>query len=306
MLSVSTCWNSGRHADGEAMIDELLALGFENVELGHGIRLSLMEGIQKAFDQGKVRYSSLHNFCPLPVEITHSAPDCYQFSSHREAERERAVKLSFQTIDFALRLGAPFVVMHLGSVAMPPVMPVLESLAEQGKHLSRAYVRKKLKAVQMREKRAAPHLARSRECLERIAEYAVEKDVHLCIESREGYEQIPSEREMTALLDEMNSPYVGYWHDFGHVQIKHNLGFLDHVEWLSGIRGRLLGCHVHDVEWPCGDHRAPFTVGAGGVEFDKLVPLLPKDCLYVWEMGPRRRKGEIRDSVVRWKDRFGE
>ena len=306
MLSVSTCWNSGRHTDGEAMIDELLALGFENVELGHGIRLSLMEGIQKAYDQGKVNFSSLHNFCPLPVEITHAAPDCYQFSSHREAERERAVKLSCQTIDFASRLGAPFVVLHLGSVPMPPVMPILEDLAEKGDYLSRRYVRRKLKAVQTREKRAALYLARSRECLERIAEYAAEKDVQLCIESREGYEQIPSEREMTVLLDEMNSPYVGYWHDFGHVQIKHNLGFLDHEEWLSQIRERLFGCHLHDVEWPGEDHRAPFTVGPGGVPYERLVPLLPKDCLFVWEMSPRRRKGEIRDSLVRWKDRYGE
>lgn len=306
MLSVSTCWNSARHTDGEAMIDELLDLGFENVELGHGIRLSLIEGIQKAVDKGKVRLSSLHNFCPLPVEVTHAAPDCYQFSSHRQAERERAVKLSFQTVDFASRFGAPLVVMHLGSVPMRPVMPVLEALAEKGKHLSREYVRKKLNAVKTREKRAPLYFARSRECLEQVAEYAAEKDVHLCVESREGYEQIPSEREMTTLLDEMSSPYVGYWHDFGHVQIKHNLGFLDHVEWLSHIRGRLFGCHVHDVEWPGTDHRAPFTGGAGGVEYQKLVPLLPKDCLYVWEMSPRRRKGEIRDSLVRWKKRYGE
>src|SRR5476651_960958 len=112
MLSCSTCWNSGRHIDGEAMLEEILGLGFERVELGHGIRLSLMDGIQKMFNKGKVTFSSLHNFCPLPIEITRSSPDCYQFSSHREPERERAVRLSFQTIDFAARLGAPFVVLH--------------------------------------------------------------------------------------------------------------------------------------------------------------------------------------------------
>ena len=98
------------------MLQEILDLGFEQVELGHGIRLSLMEGIQRYYDAGKVRFSTLHNFCPLPIEITRPAPDCYQFSSHREAERERAVKLSFQTIDFAKRLGAPLVVLHLGRV----------------------------------------------------------------------------------------------------------------------------------------------------------------------------------------------
>ena len=89
------------------MLQEILDLGFERVELGHGIRLSLMEGIQRYYEAGKVQFSTLHNFCPLPIEITGPAPDCYQFSSHRESERERAVKLTLQTIDFAKRLGAP-------------------------------------------------------------------------------------------------------------------------------------------------------------------------------------------------------
>ena len=67
MLSVSTCWNSGRHTEGVEMLEELLGLGFTRVELGHGIRLSLMEGVQKMVEAGKVTITSLHNFCPLPV-----------------------------------------------------------------------------------------------------------------------------------------------------------------------------------------------------------------------------------------------
>ena len=69
MLSFSTCWNSSRHTDGAPMIQEILDLGFENVELSHGIRISLAGGIQQMYDQGKVRISSLHNFCPLPMKV---------------------------------------------------------------------------------------------------------------------------------------------------------------------------------------------------------------------------------------------
>src|SRR5882672_10244743 len=114
MLSISTCWNSGRHTEGEAMLQELLDLGFDRVELGHGIRISLMEGILRYFQEGKVRISSLHNFCPLPIEITRASPDCYMFSSTDARERERALRHTFQTIDFAQRFGARFVVLHLG------------------------------------------------------------------------------------------------------------------------------------------------------------------------------------------------
>ena len=43
-------------------------LGFESIELGHGIGLSLIPGVQKMFDSDQIRFSSLHNFCPMPAE----------------------------------------------------------------------------------------------------------------------------------------------------------------------------------------------------------------------------------------------
>src|SRR5438046_8658464 len=91
-------------------------LGFELIELGHGIRISLMPGIQKMFDAGEVRFSSLHNFCPLPVEVMAASPDCYQFSAVYPQERERPIEQTFQTIDLAARLSAPYVVLHLAAV----------------------------------------------------------------------------------------------------------------------------------------------------------------------------------------------
>ena len=303
MLSCSTCWNSGRHTDGAKMLQEILDLGFERIELGHGIRLSLMDGIQKFFDAGKVTFTSLHNFCPLPIEVLRASPDCYKFSSHREAERERAVKLSFQTIDFAARLGAPFVVLHLGRVPMSHVTDHLAAMANNGGYLSRSYVKAKIDAVKMREAKAPLYLRRAKESLNRIVEYAASKNIHLGVESRQCYEEIPSEREIPDLLGEINSPYVGYWHDFGHIQIKENLGFLDHYEWLSTIRSRLFACHLHDVQWPDNDHCAPFT---GQINYDKLIPLLPKNCLFVFEMSPRRNRDEIVEALNLWKARFGE
>lgn len=302
MLACSTCWNSGRHTQGENMLQEILDLGFENVELGHGIRLCLMDGVQRYFDAGKVKISSLHNFCPLPIEIRHASPDCYQFSSHRDAERERAVKLTFQTIKFAARLGAQLVVLHLGHVPITPYTQKLTELAERGEHLSRRYVRLKLQAVADRERHAARYLQRSKDCLKRIVDVAYTSGVKLGIEGRQAYEEIPNERELPALLDELNAPHVFYWHDFGHLQIKENLGFVDHFEWLSQISSRMYGGHLHDTEWPGGDHRPPFK---GSINYDRLLTVLPKKMLLVWEMSPRRKKEEIATSLRLWKERFG-
>jgi sugar phosphate isomerase/epimerase len=212
------------------------------------------------------------------------------------------VKQTFQTIDFAQRLGAPFVVLHLGQVRMNPITDELIALAKKGQLLSREYVSKKVKAVQKREEAAPAYLARVKDCLKRVADYAGEKNIRLGVEGRRGYEEIPSERELPALLDEINSPALGYWHDMGHIQIKENLGFLNHEEWLRTIGPRAIGCHMQDCIWPAQDHQPPFT---GSVDLEKLVPLLPADCLYVWELSPRKKADEIRKSVATWKERFG-
>ncbi len=40
MLSLSTCWNSHRHEDGEKIAHEARALGFEWIELSHGLKVT--------------------------------------------------------------------------------------------------------------------------------------------------------------------------------------------------------------------------------------------------------------------------
>ena len=277
--------------------------GIDLIELGHGTRLSLVPGIQKMFDAGAVRFSSLHNFCPLPVEVMVASPDCYKFSAVSSEERERAVKQTLQTIDFAARLNAPFVVLHLGEVNMSPITDRLIELAKTGRYLSRKYVRLKVGAVQKREKIALRYLQRVKDCLRRVIEHAASKNVRIALEGRRGYEEIPTERELPGLLEEMDCAQVGYWHDFGHLQIKENLGFIDHAEWLRLMGSRAFGCHVQDCIWPAKDHEAPFT---GAVNFEKLVPLLPTNCLFVWEMSPNKTADVIRRSVQTWKERFGE
>jgi sugar phosphate isomerase/epimerase len=133
-------------------------------------------------------------------------------------------------------------------------------------------------------------------------DYAGQRGIRLGIESRHSFEEMPSEREMIEVLNRFDPSIVGYWHDFGHVQVKHNLGFLDHFEWLQRVAPRIIGCHLHDTKWPGRDHLAPFM---GDVEYGRLIPLLPADMLFVFEMSPRRTKEEITGALAMWKERFG-
>jgi sugar phosphate isomerase/epimerase len=132
MYSLSTCWNSKRHTDGRAMLREIRDLGFEYAELSHGIRLGLVSGILEAVDAGEIKISSLHNFCPLPLGLNHASPNLYEFSDERPRQRELAVKYTLKTLDFAQRVKAPAIVLHLGSMEMKDYTEKLGAMLERG------------------------------------------------------------------------------------------------------------------------------------------------------------------------------
>jgi len=300
-LSLSTCWNSRRHKDGCEMIEEILGLGFRRVELSHGIQSPLLEGVLRAREKHDFSISSVHNFLPMPVEVMTDSPDCYEFTSHRPQDRERAIRLTHQTIDWAARLGAPFVVVHCGRIRSLNLTGPLRELVEAGELHGRKFTRKKREALLGREQVAEMYLQRVLDCLVDLVDYAGTKGVKLGIENREYYEGVPSERELVAFIRRLDSAHVGYWHDFGHAQIKHHLGFLDHRQWLQAAGPLVIGCHVHDTRWPFRDHSAPFS---GEVDYAELVPLLPPGCQFVFELSPRTPAEEIPPAAARWRELF--
>lgn len=302
MLSFSTCWNAHEKKSGGEMVREILDLGFDTIELGHGLTAPVVQEILETRKIRKFHVSSLHNFCPLPPEVRVDNPDCYEFISHRAEDRERAMRLTRQTIDMAERFEARHVIIHTGRIRTLSLTKPLRALVEAGGFLGKEYARTKVAAVKKREAVGEGYLQRALECVTEVADYASKKGIRIGIENREYYEAMPSEREFENFLQRLDAANAGYWHDFGHAQIKHNLALLDHGEWLDRIGHRAFGCHVHDVRWPFQDHRAPWT---GEINFGELVPKLPKDAVFVFEIHPRTPREEILTSVERWKTLFG-
>ena len=151
MIAFSTCWNSHKHSDGLAMVEEIVELGFDTIEISHGLKVSLLPGIIRAYQEKIVKVSGVHNFCPSPVEVLIDAPDCYEFTSHRERERKRAVDLTLATIRTAERFNAKYIVMHLGSIPMKRISPKLEKLASNNELESKAYEKLKSKLIKNRQ-----------------------------------------------------------------------------------------------------------------------------------------------------------
>ena len=169
------------------MVEEILSLGFESLELSHGIRSSQLEGVVKARERHEFSVSSLHNFLPMPVEVLTDSPDCYEFTSDRAKERDRALRLTLSTIDWAEKLGAPFVVVHTGRIRSLDLTAPLRKMVEQGKIYTRKFIARKLEAVQTREKVAELHTARILQLLREAVSYAGKRGVKLGIENREYF-----------------------------------------------------------------------------------------------------------------------
>lgn len=306
MLSFSSCWNNSRHSDGETMIGEIVGLGFRNIELSHGMTIAKLPGIRKAYEHGLFTCSGVHNYFPAPVEVMIDAPDAYEYTSHRPFDRQRAMDMTFKTLEIAAQFRAHYLVLHMGSVPMPSKKwsKPLTAMVAAGEQNTPAYVKDKIAFVKKREKLAPLYFARAIEALEKIAEKAKEYGVKLAVESRSHFEDMPNEREMVKLQEHFkDNEWVGYWHDFGHVQLKHNLGLLDHQEWLEKMQPYIIGGHVHDVEWPARDHRTPF---AGTLDYQALLRFFPAGCPLIWELSPTRKAEEIRRMLDVWKERFPE
>lgn len=303
ILSLSTCWNSHRHTEGRELAAEARELGFEWIEISHGTKISLLPGLLEAVAAGEIKVSGLHNFCPPPVEVTMDAPDVYEFTSEKAWERERAISLTKKTIAMAARFGTDRVVVHLGCAKVRSLTEKLEAMTLAGQLYSRDYCNLKLDLVAQRDKASARALDHVRAALAELLPVCETEGVKLGIETRSHYEQIPNQREMLALLAEYaDCPWVGSWHDFGHVQRQANLALVDHALYLSQTASRLLGCHVHDVLWPKKDHRAPLSTG--GVALADLLPLVPAGVPLVWEMSPGNRRQDVVQALALWRETF--
>ncbi len=307
MLAFSTCWNNSRHTDGEPMIEEILDLGVEHIELSHGMTVAKLPGIRRAFEGGAFHCCGVHNYFPSPTEVMIDAPDAYEYTSHRSFDRNRAREMTLRSLELAAEFQADYIVLHMGSV---PLMPhekwtgKLTEMTKHGRQLDSAYTRRKLKCVKRRTKTGALYFARAMEALEELAEKAAEYKVKLAIESRSKYEDVPTEQEMITLQRHFaDHPWVGYWHDFGHVQLKHNLRLLEHSHWLGAMEPYLIGAHVHDVIWPNRDHRVPFT---GTLRYENLLTHFRPEMPFVWELSPSRKEEQIRPALHCWKEKFPE
>lgn len=289
------------------MLQEMAELGFDHVELSHGIRIALVPGILRAVQEGVVKIGSTHNFCPLPVSIVHAAPNLFEPSALEPREREQWLRHTKRTIDFAAQVKAQVVVCHLGRVRFSWFNPARKIGRYSSRHPAasgrghraddeayRALLEKSLAKLRRRMPPFWDHVQAS---VGEIFDHARQRGVTLGIENREAFDELPLDADHAKLLERFpaNAP-IGYWHDTGHADIKESMGLLDHRLHLEKLAPRLLGFHLHDVNAEGRDHQ---PIGRGRIDFAMVSRFWRPGHLLTLEFGPRVTVEEVRDSKQR-------
>ncbi len=287
------------------MLREMADLGFDRVELSHGIRITLVPGILKAVEEGVVKVGSTHNFCPLPMGAFQAAPNFFQPSSADSQERDQWQRQTKRSIDFAAQVGATLLVCHLGSVKYFWLEPDRPMAAYRKAHPGpgpgatgdKAYRALVDKALLKLRRRMPPFWQRTQDCIASVLDYAAEKKVRLGLENRERFEELPLDADFPGYLAGLPaSAPAGYWHDVGHAHLKEGMGLVDHRRQLEENASRLLGFHLHDVDGEGHDHQA---IGSGGVDFGMVSQFWRPEHIFVIELSPRVSVAGVRASKLK-------
>ncbi len=285
------------------MLQEVADLGFEYAELSHGIRVSLVPGIVKAVEQGVIKISSLHNFCPLPPSVNHASPNLYQPTAKDIRERHLWLKQTRKTIEFASQLGAKCVVLHGGSVNIF-WDGVLNRMLRYRTGKTPLELHSDYYYHMLVEKSLAKIYKCSREPMERLIEslswiipFAKEHGVKLGIENRDGLKELPMDRDYRHIIETFqDTQTLFYWHDTGHSKIKEILGFNNQIAQLESMQGRTLGIHVKDAR---NDGTENLPIGEGELDWNLLSRYFTADQVITLEVAPDLSPKQISTSKER-------
>ena len=297
-LGISTAWNAAGVADGRKIVDGIVDLGLRRIEVGYTVRSEAVPGIEDAVRSGRIEVTSVHNFAPLyPDEKPcWCGGDKLSLASLTESERSGAVDLTLVSLDLARRLGAGALVLHTGEVDGIG-RDYFEELADIVKSdgAGSAEARRLRQALTARrDRRKGDHLEAIVRSMKDLLARAEEWGITLCIENRYFYHQLPLSGEALAIIADIGSPLVRYWHDIGHGHVLDILGFENHLASLELMCDYIYGMHVHDSRF-VNDHIAP---GTGEVDLPAIFERTPHAALRILELAPSVPAGDVTAGIA--------
>jgi len=252
-------------------------LGFPKIELNHQVDSGMLGSV----NLDKYEISSLHEPCPADIPVETLKKRDWMISSLDEDCRQQGMAAIKRSIDLAGALSVRTVVVHAGHVSLELILEKkLCHLFNVGLTNTVEYQETKSFMLERRLKLSGPCLEAVGKSLKELLKYASRVGVHLGLENRYHYFDIPTQDEMSALLALAEPDRLGFIYDVGHATVMDRLGFFPNEMWLKRFGGRILGVHLHDVIG-ISDHYSP---GLGDVDFRMVAGYLPQGAFRTIEV----------------------
>jgi len=296
MLGISTAWRSEIWDSGVEIIEEILDLGVSGVELEYRISRPMLEEIVPLVGRGRISVTSLHNILPLPKRIPKNTAngEFVSLSSPDERERKAAVRYALGTMEWAEKLGARAIVLHMGKVVMDGAMGCLMDIYDRGKTGAKEEQGFIAEYQGIRARLGKPLMAASLKSLEVLAREGEKRGICWGIENRYKIQDFPNLEEFRTIFQEFQGGPIRYWHDIGHATTQENLGLVPKGELLKNFGEHLLGTHLHGCRG-YDDHYAP---GSGEEDYYQLKKFLRPETIRVVETHHRATREELLQGLA--------
>lgn len=294
-LALSTMYaQQARFDDGAAFARYAAEAGYDAIEISHSTR---EEKLQQILAAGILPVTSVHQPAPWVRHHDGRGNSHVNLAATDEDERRAAVEYARASIAWAARIGADRLVVHLGQVSDVPEQfeeeLAMRKMFDSGEMDPWQFEQWREAAIERRGAEAEPYVAAARRSLQELVHAAEPHRVTIGLENRYHYHEIPHPHEYEELLDGLALEEAGYWHDTGHAEVLHRLGFIDRHEWLGKNSHRIVGAHLHDVTG-IGDHRAP---GDGDVEWDYIVAGISGLARYTLEINQHQPDERVTGAI---------
>jgi putative hydrolase of the HAD superfamily len=289
--ALSTMWGIDQKLPFEETFLAANRIGITRFELNHKVTKKVFD----QFDSNRHYISTVHDPCGAEVTFDEQKQQDLLISSLDEEKRKIGVEIVCHSIDLARQLGARSVVIHPGSIQCDRSLEnQLRELLKQGKKDTKEYEQVKTKLVSHRASLVGAHLEQVIKSLVEIAAYNSScKGVALALENRYRYYDLPLPDELEQMLAVMGSNAFGFQYDLGHATVLDALDLVPHLDWLERFGTRIVGTHLHDVKGLM-DHLAP---GLGQVNYGKISPYLPENCIKTMEISPEASLDQIASGL---------
>ncbi len=293
-LALSTMFaQQERFSDGAAFARFAAEAGYDAIEISH----STPEGkLLQVLASGHLPVTSVHQPAPWLRHPDGRGNSHFNLASTDPDERRAAIDYARASVEWTGRIGASRLVVHLGQVTdvreMFPEELEMRRLFDSGRAEDESFPELRESAIRKRRQEAGPFVAAARQSLLELVREAEPLGVSIGLENRYHYHEIPHPDEYEEILDGLAPEQAGYWHDTGHAEVLHRLGFIDRNAWLRALGPRAIGAHLHDV-LGIGDHRSP---GDGDVDWGYITAGLGHLPSYTLEINQHQSDDLVRSA----------